>query len=74
MERCFVGFGQTGKALDHKYSFKGQMSAFYLFGESLSQSATAAIYRLGPGYKVCDVIITTFQTVRVGLGNAVLFK
>eukprot|EP00795_Rhopilema_esculentum_P000600 gene600-10293_t len=51
MERCFVGFGQTGKALDHKYSFKGQMSAFYLFGEPLSQSATAAIYRLGPGYK-----------------------
>ena len=53
MDKCFIGLGQAaGKAADHKCSFKGQMSAVYLFGEPLNQSATAAIYRLGPGYKV----------------------
>ena len=57
MEKCFVGFGQTGKASDHKFSFKGQMSAVYLFGEPLSQSAIAAIYRLGPGYKVSCLLL-----------------
>ena len=52
MEKCFIGFGQSGNAANHKFSFKGQMSAVYLFGEPLSHSAIAAIYRLGPGYKV----------------------
>ncbi len=52
MDKCFIGLGHIGKPSEHKYSFKGQMSAVYLFAEPLSQSAIAAIYRLGPGYKV----------------------
>ena len=52
MEKCFIGFGESGNAADKKFSFKGQMSAFYMFRGPLSHSVIAAIYRLGPGYTV----------------------
>eukprot|EP00794_Sanderia_malayensis_P007274 gene7274-8085_t len=51
MDKCFIGLGQIEQHDRLKYSFKGQMSAVYLFGEPLNQTTTAAIYRLGPGYK-----------------------
>ncbi len=36
--------------------FCGQMSSVYVFSEALNQTQVAAMYQLGPGYKVCQCI------------------
>ena len=50
MDKCFIGGSNAG---EDKHVFKGQMAAVYLFAEQLTQSTVIAMYRLGPGYKVC---------------------
>lgn len=50
MDKCFIGGSHMN---DPKHKFKGQMSAVYLFAEPLAYNVVIALYRLGPGYKVC---------------------
>ena len=59
MDKCFVGGSASGEP---KHVFKGQMSALYLFGEPLQQNTIAAMYRLGPGYKVGFTIIQNWTS------------
>lgn len=49
-DKCFLGASSDG---DPDTMFCGQMSAVYLFNEYLTANQVAAIYSLGPGYKVC---------------------
>lgn len=51
MDKCFVGGSHLNNDL---HMFKGQMAAIYLISEPVSQSVVVALYRLGPGYKVCS--------------------
>ena len=50
-DKCFIGGSHLN---DTQYVFKGQMSAVYLFAEPLGYNTIIALYRLGPGYKVCS--------------------
>lgn len=51
MDKCFVGGSHVN---NERHMFKGQMAAIYLISEPISQSLVVALYRLGPGYKVCS--------------------
>lgn len=48
-DKCYIG---ATPDLDEERVFCGQMSAVYLFGESLTPHQICAMHRLGPGYKV----------------------
>ncbi|XP_035708538.1 neurobeachin isoform X2 [Folsomia candida] len=47
-DKCYIG---ATPDLDEERVFCGQMSAVYLFGESLTPHQICAMHRLGPGYK-----------------------
>jgi hypothetical protein len=49
-DKCYIG---ATPDVDEQRVFRGQMSAIYLFNESLSPHQVCAMHRLGPGYKVC---------------------
>ena len=51
-DRCFIGSSQE---MDLDTMYCGQMSTLYLFSEALAPQQIAAIYYLGPGYKVGGV-------------------
>ncbi|XP_037932296.1 neurobeachin-like [Teleopsis dalmanni] len=47
-DKCYIG---ATPELDEERVFCGQMSAIYLFSESLTAHQICAMHRLGPGYK-----------------------
>ena len=48
-DKCFLGSSPSATA---DTTFQGQMGAIYLMKERLNRETVAALYRLGPGYKV----------------------
>ena len=47
-DKCYIG---ATPDVDEQRVFRGQMSAIYLFNESLTPHQVCAMHRLGPGYK-----------------------
>lgn len=53
-DKCYIG---ATPELDEERVFCGQISAIYLFSEALTTQQICAMHRLGPGYKVCALLL-----------------
>lgn len=52
-DKCYIG---ATPEVDEERVFCGQMAAIYLFSEALTTQQICAMHRLGPGYKVRQII------------------
>lgn len=59
-DKCFIGGSHLNET---EHVFKGQMAAVYVFAEPLGYNAVVALYRMGPGYKVCMSSNVNFTSI-----------
>ena len=59
--------------MDEDTMFCGQMSSVYLFSEAITAQQVAAIYSLGPGYKVRVVSCRPRTTLMIMYLDTVYF-